>query len=88
LRQSPNGCSVVLIQRPPDPLHATLKSLIRIAQEVYACAHPRPHMSEKVLAEISEYIPSAIVDQAQYFVAFVGILAEVIFRLVTYRLVT
>ena len=73
-----------MIERPSDALHAAAKSLIRIAQQVNLRAHPGPDVTEEVLAEIREHVPGAIIDQAQYFVALVRVLADAMLRLVTY----
>ena len=76
LGQSLHTSSVGLIKSPSNALYAAAKSFVGVAQEINASLHPRADVTEEVFAEIGDYIPGTIIDQAQYFAPFVRILAN------------
>src|SRR5882762_11837755 len=64
LRQTLDACAVLLIERPSDALHTAAKALVGIGQDENFGGHAGFDMRQKSLAKIRNYIPFAIVDQA------------------------
>ena len=56
-------------------MHAAAKALVGIGQDENFGRHAGLDVREKCLAEIRNDVPFAIVDQADDFAAFVGVLA-------------
>src|SRR5579863_6873360 len=64
------------MKSPSDALYAPAKSLIRVTQQIDNRGHPVANISQKVLAEVGEHVPRAIVDEAEDLAALVRVLAD------------
>src|SRR6266436_3239519 len=62
-----DGRAVLLIQRPSDALHAAAKTLVGIGEDEDLGGHAGLDVREKGLAEVRDYVPFAIVNQADDF---------------------
>src|SRR6266849_6137713 len=69
-----NASAVLLIQRPPDALHAAAKAMAGIGEEKHVDGHSRLDVRQEVLAEVRHHVPRAVVDETEHLPPLVGVL--------------